>query len=391
VTEKYKHLTLSQRIEIQVGLKEGSKLIDIAEKIQKSPRTISYEIQTHLIRKENNRFQYNNHPKTYCQRHKRYPFTCDRCTLKSSCTSDFYAYDAKLADKTYRMVLSQVRQGINLTASEYTYIDTVVKKGVNQGQSLEHIKAAHPELPISVRSLYRHVENNVLSIKNYDLRLKVKMKKRKRKTQTQEKPHYKDRQFMDYLAYCAKNPQTFTVEMDTVHGAMSDRLYILTFILIEFHFFYACVIPKGLGPVTKAFSSLYNTLGHDDFRRLFPVILTDRGSEFYDPETLELNDQDQRRTHIFYCDPLASYQKGAIESIHRLLRYVFPKGKSLDFLTQEKLNRVISAINSYKLRSNQFITAYEMIKTHYGIAILDKLKVKAIDPDSIHLTPLLVK
>ena len=132
-------------------------------------------------------------------------------------------------------------------------------------------------------------------------------------------------------------------------------------------------------------------IGLDGFKRLFPVLLTDRGVEFRTPEDIEKNILGETRTHVFYCDPLASYQKGAIESIHRLLRYVFPKGKTLDHLTQAKLSKVISHINSYKLRSNQFRTAYELTKKVFGNEVLDQLKIEAIDPDSIHLTPDLVK
>lgn len=391
MSEKYKHLTLSERITIEAGLKALKSLQDIACEINKSPRTVSYEIKTHLIRKENQRFRFSNVSKTNCQRHHRYPFTCDGCRFKSSCLSDFFVYEAKQADQTYQHVLKTSRQGINLSATEYVYLDGIVKKGIKNGQSLEHIKATHPELPISVRSLYRYVDQDLLSIKTFDLRRKVRFKKRKKNTKTKIKTHIEGRQFMDYLTYCAKHPQTFTIQMDTVHGAKSDRFYILTLILIEFHFFYAFVIPKYTGAVTRAFKCLYQQLGHDDFKRLMPVILTDRGTEFNDPEELEFNDAHDRRTYVFYCDPLASYQKGAIESIHRLLRYVFPKGKSLDFLTQDKLNIFINCINSYKLRSNQFLTAYHMMETHFGKDILDKLKVKAVDPDSIHLTPNLVK
>lgn len=391
MSKKFKHLTLSDRISIEVGLKETKTLNEISSLIGKSPRTISYEIKTHLIRKENSRYKFSGNLKTYCQRHKRYPFTCDGCALKTSCLSDFYSYEAKQAEQTYKLILKSSRQGINLSATEYVYLDDIVKKGVKKGQSLEHIKATHPDLPVSVRSLYRYVDQDLLTVKGFDLRRKVRLKKRKKKTKTKMRAHVAGRQFMDYLSFCAKHPQTFTIEMDTVHGAKSDTHYLLTLILIEFHFFYAFVIPKNAGAVTRVFKWLYETLGHKDFIRLFPVILTDRGTEFSEPEELEFNTHNQRRTHVFYCDPLASYQKGAIESIHRLLRYVFPKSKSLDFLTQEKLNIFITAINSYKLRSNQFVPAYQMMETHFGKDLLDKLKVKAMNPDSIHLTPDLVK
>lgn len=69
----------------------------------------------------------------------------------------------------------------------------------------------------------------------------------------------------------------------------------------------------------------------------------------------------------------------------------FPKGKSLDTITQVKLDKAISHINSYRIRSNQFKTAYELTCMKFGVDVLNKLKIEAIYPDSIHLTPHLVR
>ena len=200
------------------------------------------------------------------------------------------------------------------------------------------------------------------------------------------------RLFTDYLAYYHKHPGTFTTQIDTVEGMKSDSKVILTFIIMELHFFYALVLPRQTAECVKtAFNHLYDTLGSSDYKRLFSIILTDRGKEFSDPLCIEFDIDGNRRSTVYFCNPLASYEKGAIESIHRLLRFVFPKGHSLDFLTQSKLDKFISNINSYKLRSNQFHTAYNLMLNTFGIDILNKLKIRAIDPDSIHLTPSLVK
>ena len=65
--------------------------------------------------------------------------------------------------------------------------------------------------------------------------------------------------------------------------------------------------------VTEVFNRLYELLGHETFTMLFPVILTDRGSEFTNPLSIEFNAKGERRTHVFYCDPQRSDQKGGIE------------------------------------------------------------------------------
>ena len=47
--------------------------------------------------------------------------------------------------------------------------------------------------------------------------------------------------------------------------------------------------------VTKIFDQLYELLGHDTFTSLFQVILTDRGSEFTNPMSIEFNKNNERR------------------------------------------------------------------------------------------------
>lgn len=41
--------------------------------------------------------------------------------------------------------------------------------------------------------------------------------------------------------------------------------------------------------VTKAFQEIKEILGDNEFKRLFEVILTDNGTEFSDPESIEIS------------------------------------------------------------------------------------------------------
>jgi IS30 family transposase len=40
---------------------------------------------------------------------------------------------------------------------------------------------------------------------------------------------------------------------------------------------------------------------------------------------------------MFYCVAYSSYQKGAIEENHVLIRYVLAKGTYFDFITQKEM------------------------------------------------------
>ena len=45
------------------------------------------------------------------------------------------------------------------------------------------------------------------------------------------------------------------------------------------------------------------------FHTLFPIILTDNGTEFSKPDIIEFNDNHVYKTKLFYCDPRKSGQK----------------------------------------------------------------------------------
>lgn len=86
--------------------------------------------------------------------------------------------------------------------------------------------------------------------------------------------------------------------------------------------------------VQAVFDELTEKLGTEIFQRLFPVILTDNGGEFKAPDSLENTDYGVRRTNIFYCQPMASWQKPHIERSHEFIRQVIPNGVSMDCFTQ---------------------------------------------------------
>ena len=103
--------------------------------------------------------------------------------------------------------------------------------------------------------------------------------------------------------------------------------------------------------VKEAIGKLYEVLGHELFKKYFPVILTDNGSEFKTLESLELDNRVNQRTKIFYCFPMASYQKPYVEKNHEYIRYIITKGTSLNNRTQEEITLMMNHINNVS-RSN---------------------------------------
>ena len=144
--------------------------------------------------------------------------------------------------------------------------------------------------------------------------------------------------------------------------------------------------------VTEIFNKLDDMLGRELFMKMFPIILTDRGSEFTDPSAIEFDQDGSRRTYVFYCDPQRSNQKGSIEVTHEFIRRILPKGTSFKDLTQDKVDLMMSHINSYSRKKLNDRSAYQLFSFFYGKDTLDNLKIQSIDANKIVLKPeLLVK
>ena len=145
------------------------------------------------------------------------------------------------------------------------------------------------------------------------------------------------------------------------------------------------------GAVRLIFDKLEHQLGTYDFLTLFNTILTDRGSEFGDPDSLETGADGIIRSSIYFCDPMRSGQKGGIEQAHTMLRMVLPKKTSFEFLTQWDLRTIVDHINSTPRESLNGRTPYNVALENYGIDILKALQLRPIPPDEVNLTPKLIR
>ena len=142
--------------------------------------------------------------------------------------------------------------------------------------------------------------------------------------------------------------------------------------------------------VTAVFDRLYAELGHELFTRLFPVILTDRGTEFSSPSRIEFAENGTRRTHVFFCDPMNSNQKSQLERNHEIVREILPKGTSFDTLTQEQAYLALSHVNAYVRLAQGDRTPFEVFEFLYGEGTAAKLHITKIDPKEVILKPRLV-
>jgi len=141
--------------------------------------------------------------------------------------------------------------------------------------------------------------------------------------------------------------------------------------------------------VIRCFDFLEEGLGKEVFKRLFKVYLTDNGSEFKNVDRLALSDDFTMRTNVFYCDPMASWQKAQIEKNHEYIRYVIPKNISLNQYTDDDITLLMNHINSTKRESLMNRSPYEIVShDDKDMQLLMKLmKMEEIPNNEINLTP----
>ena len=320
--------------------------------------------------------------------------------LYVSKAKDKYIYSAKFADAAVTRRRSESRQGVRLSDEKKEELDELVTRLVKKGQPLTHIYAEHEnEMPVCLRTLYNYIDEGALSIKNIDLRRKTGYKPRKKKYNDINGFHSMEyrqcRTYEDFeYAMKFKYSEDEVTEMDTVKGVRESGKRLLTMIFRKNNVMLLFLMPDGKAEsVKRVFDYLETGLGIDVFRRLFPVILTDNGSEFKKVDELELTlDEDGflvYRTSLYYCDPMASWQKGCIEKNHEFIRYAVPKGKSLNPYTQEDMTLLMNHINSVKRPGLGNKSPYELVEEDDEDfkALMSLLKMHLIPPDEVHLMP----
>ena len=281
-----------------------------------------------------------------------------------------------------------------MTSAQMITMAELIGPLLKKGQSVYQILRNHPELGISVKTLYTYIESGIFKdygIDNFSHRRQVSMRKRKSLKPRKQPANYEGHKYEDYLRFKIENPTVSTTEMDTVYNA-PEGPYIQTFI------FENAPVMIGFLHKEKTSVSMASTLDllqerlGDDYRKLFSLLLTDRGSEFEKHDLFEINyETGEVRSDIFYCDPQMPSQKPHVENNHNYLRNIIPNGIKLDKLTQDELDMVFSHINSTPRASLNGKTPYEAFAFFYGEDLLEKLHVKRIEKDEVTLMPYLLK
>ena len=421
------------RVVIEKGLDAPKPLSSIARELGKNPATIAKEIKKHQIFQEHNRFNEPSfrcalakdcHRKNVCstelfckRKCKRYPrchnfckdytpfdchcpktdkapHVCNACPKRCGCRLDKYYYRAVPAQREYRTVLVESRAGINASPEELPMLDATVSPLVENGHSVYMILQNHPEISQCEKTIYNYIDSAALSAGNLDLPRKVKYKPRKAHSPGAGGTGiFEGRSYKDYERYVKEYPDTRITEMDTVVGPANSRKVLLTLHFCAPDFMMAFLLDsKESAGVEETFDNINRAVGTRLFCNATPLILTDRGGEFQHPDALECGIGSVLRASIYYCDPMASWQKPHCEKNHEYIRKICPQTTStFDRLSQEDVNLMMSHINGSCRESLGGLTPFALARLMLPKELLDFFGLKEIPADEVILTPALLK
>lgn len=438
---KNKHLTFEERILIEEFLNKGESIHSIAKRLNRPDSSIVREIKRnryvseqpriercghldcakrfssneclYMIESGNNCYRATCKSCSYmcnssncndfvaytCERLLKSPFVCNGCSIKKGhCyknASMKYKYQARRAQVVYEDTLRQSRTGISLSSEEMEALDNLVSPLLFNGQSIRAIYMTHKdEIPCSESTLYEYVDRCYLTARNIDMPRKVRFK-----TRYSHGPRTKSfqefvlqRTYIDFKKYIEENPNLNIWEMDTVIGTNTDNKCLLTLLCRKTTLMIAILLDNHTQEaVINALNDISSTIGIDLFKRIFQVILTDRGIEFGNPYAMECDQYGELKTKVFYCDPYCSWQKGMIERNHEFIRMVLPKGKSFEHLSQKDVHLMMNHINNYPRESLNNTSPYELSKLLLGQEFLQALHYHKILPDNVVLKSMLLK
>ena len=209
-------MDLSERMVIELGLRQGKTFREIAWEINRDPTTVAKEVKRVVHAKDFlddpvDCFYVRSCRRTdlcmgtdctsfcktcsavlctevcsrrkpaHCERLLRPPYVCNGCEHARVCHLQKKYYKAKEAERIYERKKSDSRRGINLTKAELTSLNELVSPLILRHQSLNHIYATHAdEIGVSRATLYKYIAEGILDAKTMDLPRKIRYKKRKK-------------------------------------------------------------------------------------------------------------------------------------------------------------------------------------------------------------------
>lgn len=292
-----KHLSKTERQEIQLLRKKKYSQREIAVVLGRNPSTISRELARNLVCGE---------------------YVADKAHLKSYQRRYWVAKELpRLWDSQWRPFRAFLEEKLS---QEHPW-------------SLEQIahswSSVHPETSISSATLYRFIDR-------YEYRLKKFLNHQryhiKRRTNVTKRVMIPNRIWIDDRPKVVDSRSTMGHwEGDTLGSKRGETSNLLGSIERKSRFLLVAKMPNRKPALAanklKKWNKIYN----------FKSLTLDNGIEFKQHEKIGCK--------TYFCHPYSSWEKGQIEYAMRLLRRLVPKKSSLQHVSHHKLQKFVDQLN----------------------------------------------
>lgn len=362
---KFKHLTLEDRISIEILHTAGFNNSFIGAFVGKDRSSIKREIDNNAIEI----WDMNSTKSPYKEK--------KQINIKyySSEKAQKNAEENKLRNrkkcKLERYVNLRCAVVALLKEKDIDYSPDVIANLSKEGK----IKEA--EISIGTNAIYRAVKARKYGLTINDLphgRGYFKKQNNNPHTQTKEISERKKEISIEVMPEKIKNKETDThFEGDSVVGVAKGRhntLITLANTASQFLF-----IKRSENKTGQATVDVLDKLEEEipQLSKIIESLLLDNGIEFSKIEEMMRSSKykDKKRFQIYFTHPYASYERGCNENKNRLIRRYFKKGKLVEDLSDEDILNIAKKINNMPRKALGYKTPLEVFE--------DNLKKKGID------------
>ena len=319
------HLTLSEREEIRAGLSAKMSIRDIARALNRSPSTISREVQRNRGRRYYKAVDANNRANRMAKRPK-------ACLLERNSRLRELVLEKLELKWSPEQISGWLKRTMPRQKAMQISAETIYKTLYFRSRSaLHHLLVKHLRRSHSLRHGKRHTrkgERGTINIVNG-----ISIHERSR--------HIDNRRTFGHW------------EGDLVSG--TNNSHIAT--LVDRKSRYTIILKlsgKDAGSVNQAITEKFKTLP----RKLRQSLTWDRGMELAKHLEFTAN----TGVKVYFCDPQSPWQRGTNENTNGLIRQYFPKKTCLAQYSQQELDKVAAQLNSRPRKTLKFKTPKEVIE-----------------------------
>ena len=272
------------------------------------------------------------------------------------------------AEENLKVRGTQLKIGNDIAYANYIE-DKIVNEDYSPAAVLGELKAQGREgefnTTVCVATLYSYIDKGVfLKLTNKDLPVKKNKKRGYKKVRKQQARAAAGDSIEKRPEEIDQREEFGHWEMDSVigkRGVSKNVLLVLTERKTRDEIIFK--LPDHTDEaVVAALDRLERRYGADMFRQIFKTITVDNGSEFADVNGLERSilEEGEKRTHLYYCHPYSSWERGTNEVTNKMVRRKVPKGTNFDDKTDEEIEKIEGWINSYPRRIHGYRSAGEL-------------------------------